>query len=99
MKSKIFIITNESIYINENKEYFCDNIDLKSIPENLNKFSEVNIIGRNSKKKRSKKIELKNIKLSSNIIQYLLKLFKTLRDKDVKYFIISISLYIYSSYY
>jgi len=93
MKSKIFIITNESIYIDENKDYFCDNIDLKSIPENLNKFSEVNIIGRNSKKKRSKKIELKNIKLSSNIIQYLLKLFKTLRDKDVKYFIISLSPY------
>ena len=54
MKSKIFIITNESIYINENKDYFCDNIDLKSIPENLNKFSEVNIIGRNSKKKDQK---------------------------------------------
>lgn len=93
MKSKIFIITNESIYINENKDYFCDNIDLKSIPENLNKFSEVNIIGRNSKKKRSKKIELKNIKISSNIIQYLLNLYKTLRDKDVKYLIISLSPY------
>ena len=92
MKSKIFIITNESIYINENKDYFCDNIDLKSIPENLNKFSEVNIIGRNSKKK-IKKIELKNIKISSNIIQYLLNLYKTLRDKDVKYLIISLSPY------
>ena len=93
MKSKIFIITNESIYINENKDYFCDNIDLKSIPENLNKFSEVNIIGRNSKKKRSKKIELKNIKISSNIIQYLINLYNTLIDKVVKYLIISLSPY------
>ena len=33
---KLFIISNESIYEKSNK-YFCDNIDLKSTPEGLNK--------------------------------------------------------------
>ena len=38
---KLFIISNESIYENNN-QYFCDNIDLKSTPEGLNKNFEVN---------------------------------------------------------
>ena len=38
--------------------FFCDNIDIKSIPENLNKYSEVNLIGRYSKIDRSKKIDI-----------------------------------------
>ena len=33
---KLFIISNESIY-SENNNYFCDNIDLKTLPEGLNK--------------------------------------------------------------
>ena len=33
---KLFIISNESIYEN-NSKYFCDNLDLKSTPEGLNK--------------------------------------------------------------
>ena len=51
MKSKLSIITNESIYQNGN-ENFCDNLDIKSIPEGLNKSFEVNLIGRFSKKKK-----------------------------------------------
>ena len=49
---KLFIISNESIYENNDK-YFCDNIDLKSTPEGLNKNFEVNIIARKSKKIRN----------------------------------------------
>ena len=55
MKNNLFIITNESIYNDRNENYLCDNIDLKSIPEELNKFSRVTIVGRNSKKKNQKK--------------------------------------------
>ena len=54
MKNKLFIITNESIYKKDSKNFLCDNIDLKSIPEELNKFCEVNIIARSSNKLRSK---------------------------------------------
>tara|TARA_B110001452_G_C14809121_1_gene282371 strand:- start:36 stop:203 length:168 start_codon:yes stop_codon:yes gene_type:complete len=55
MKNNLFIITNESIYHDKNDNFFCDNIDLKSIPEELNKYSKVSIVGRNSKKKDQKK--------------------------------------------
>ena len=48
---KLFIISNESIYEN-NSKYFCDNLDLKSTPEGLNKTFEVNIIARKSSKER-----------------------------------------------
>ena len=51
MKKKLFIFSNESIYLNDNK-YYCDNLDLKSTPEGLNKKFEVNLFGRKSKKKK-----------------------------------------------
>ena len=47
--NKLFIISNESIFINQGK-FFCDNIDMKSTSEGLNNKFEVNIIARESKK-------------------------------------------------
>ena len=35
-KENLAIVSNEKTYIN-NQNYFCDNIDMKSIPEGLNK--------------------------------------------------------------
>ena len=51
MKKKLFIFSNESIFLKDHK-FFCDNIDLKSTPEGLNKKFEVNLFGRRSSKKR-----------------------------------------------
>jgi len=93
MKNKLFIITNESIYEDENKCFFCDNIDLKSIPECLNKFSEVNVIGRSSNKKRSKMINIDNINISNNILFFLINILKSFKIKDAKYLIVSLSPY------
>ncbi len=47
---KLCIITNEKIY-SEDKNIYCDNIDQKNTPEKLQKFFDLNVIGRNSKKK------------------------------------------------
>ena len=52
MKKKLFIFSNESIHTSENK-FFCDNIDLKSTPEGLNKKFEVYLFGIKSPKKKS----------------------------------------------
>ncbi len=93
MINKLIIITNESIYLDENKKYFCDNIDLKSIPEELNNFSEVMIIGRLSKIKRTKEIKINNIKLFSNIFSFLYFISKNCKTKDYRYLIISLSPY------
>jgi|TARA_B110000444_G_C18838760_1_gene597636 glycosyltransferase involved in cell wall biosynthesis len=96
VKKKLYIITNESFYLKENS-FFCDNIDLKVIPEELGKYFEICIIGRKSKKPRTKKIEIKDAKIFSNIIFYLFFLIKSLLRKNNDYLIISISPYTFFS--
>ena len=92
MKKKLFIFSNENIYIQEEK-YFCDNIDLKSSPEGLNKKFEVNLFGRKSYKKRTHEIKLKKIKIFSNIFFYLSEVIKSTKIENTKYLIFSISPY------
>jgi len=87
---KLFIVSNESIF-NYEGSFFCDNIDLKSTPEGLNNKFEVNLIGRQSKKIRSHRINIKNVKTYRNFLSYLLGILKSLRKKQSKYLIISIS--------
>ena len=87
---KLFIISNESIF-NYEGSFFCDNIDLKSTPEGLSNKFEVNLIGRESKKIRSHRINIKNIKIYRNFLSYLLGIFRSLREKQTKYLIVSIS--------
>ena len=91
MKNNLFIITNESIHCDKNENFLCDNIDLKSIPEELNKYSQVTIIGRSSKKRKSKKIDLKSVKISTNIFSYLISIYKSFKNNNVDYLIISLT--------
>ena len=92
MKKKLFIFSNESIYINDDK-FYCDNIDLKSTPEGLNKNFEVHLFGRRSKKKRFHEIKIKKIRIFNNIFSYISSVIKASKDKESKYLIISISPY------
>ena len=89
---KLFIISNESVFEKEN-EYFCDNLDIKSTPEGLNRSFKVSIIGRRSKKPRSHKINLNKINLSSSIFSFFKEITKSLKNEDTKYLIVSISPY------
>ena len=92
MKKKLFIFSNESIFIQDEK-HFCDNIDLKSSPEGLNKKFDVNLIGRKSSKKRAHEIKLKKIKIFTNIFSYLSEVIKSTKSENTKYLVISISPY------
>ncbi len=92
MKKKLFIFTNESIFFQDEK-YFCDNLDLKSSPEGLNKKFEVHLFGRKSLKKRVHEIKLKKIKIFSNIFSYLSEVAKSTKIENTKYLVISISPY------
>ena len=92
MKKKLFIFSNESISVEDNK-FYCDNIDLKSTPEGLNRKFEVNLIGRKSNKKRSHEIKLKKIKVFNNIFSYLSEVKSASKNDDSKFLIISISPY------
>ena len=90
---KLFIISNESIYKNDNNEYLCDNLDMKSTPEGLARNFEVNIIARKSKHVRCHKINTDKINLSISIFSFLKDVMKSLKNKESKYLIISISPY------
>jgi glycosyltransferase involved in cell wall biosynthesis len=92
MKKKLFIFSNESIYLND-KKYYCDNLDLKSTPEGLNKKFEVNLFGRKSRKKKSHEIKVKKITIFNNIFSYISSVIAASKNKDTKFLIISISPY------
>ena len=47
-KESLAIVSNEKNFIN-NQNYFCDNIDMKSIPEGLNKNFDIELFVRSSK--------------------------------------------------
>jgi glycosyltransferase involved in cell wall biosynthesis len=92
MKKKLFIFSNESIYLND-KKYYCDNLDLKSTPEGLNKKFEVNLFGRKSRKKKTHEIKVKKIKIFNNIFSYISSVIVASKNKDTKFLIVSISPY------
>ena len=92
MKKKLFIFSNESISTHEGK-FFCDNIDIKTTPEGLNKKFEINLFGRKSKKNRSHEIKIKKTKIFTNIFSYISSVIKSTKQEDAIYLIISISPY------
>ena len=92
MKKKLFIFSNEKIYT-QNNRYFCDNIDLKSTPEGLNKKFEVILFGRGSSQKRTHEIKIKTIRTLNNIFTYLVAVMKATKNKETKFLVISISPY------
>ena len=92
MKKKLFIFSNESILLNDGK-FFCDNIDLKTTPEGLNKQFEVNLFGRKSNKQRFHEIKIKKTNIFTNIFSYISAVITSTKQKEAKYLIISISPY------
>ena len=93
----LVIINNEKIS-NEKNSFYCDNIDIKTIPESLNKNFNVTVIARNSKVKRSHQISLEKIEIASNIFSFLSSVLKTFKKNKASYLIISITPYTFFSY-
>ena len=65
MQKKLFIISNERFY-SDQKNFYCDNIAEKTLPDGLSKNFEVKIIGRVSSIKRAHKLNLKKIITTNN---------------------------------
>tara|TARA_Y100000590_G_scaffold245795_1_gene276164 strand:- start:103 stop:1116 length:1014 start_codon:yes stop_codon:yes gene_type:complete len=94
--SNLVIIENEKIF-KENNNFYCDNIDAKSIPEGLNNFKKIFVIARKSKIKRVQKINLSEIKTASNVLSFLYLIIKTFKEKKNNYLLISINPYTFFS--
>jgi glycosyltransferase involved in cell wall biosynthesis len=97
LSENLIIINNEKVY-EENGSFFCENLDLKVLPEELNRYHKVKYIVRNSKKKNYQKINLDNIDISSNIVKFLYKIYKSFKNKNSSYLLISITPYTFLSF-
>ncbi len=90
IQNKLYIISNEKISKSDNG-FFCDNLDMKSTPEGLKTNFDIHILGRNSSRVRSHKINIEKITLSKTIFGFIYSILKTFKEKETKYLIISIS--------
>ena len=93
----LIIINNEKVF-NENGDFFCDNLDLKILPEGLNDYYRVQYIVRSSSTKKDQKINLNNIKTGSNILKFIYNVYKTLKIPNTSYLLISITPYTFFSF-
>ena len=97
MSNKTFtIIDNEKIF-KENNTFYCDNIDTKSISEELSAIRKTYVIARRSKIKRVQKINLSEIKTGTNIFVFIFLIFKNFNIKNINYLLISINPYTFFS--
>tara|TARA_Y100000741_G_scaffold352671_1_gene325021 strand:- start:214 stop:1224 length:1011 start_codon:yes stop_codon:yes gene_type:complete len=94
-KKNLVIINNEKIY-KDNDGFYCDNLDLKILPEKLNENFNVQYIARKSKKKGGQNIDLINIKIASNIFNFINLIIRSFKAHS-KYLIISITPYTFIS--
>tara|TARA_B110000438_G_scaffold259539_1_gene269001 strand:- start:91 stop:1107 length:1017 start_codon:yes stop_codon:yes gene_type:complete len=92
----LIIINNEKI--SKEDFYYCDNVDMQSIPEDLNNYFDVTVIARKSKIKRTRKINLQNIQIAKNIFNFLYFILKTFKKDKAIYLLISITPYTFLSY-
>ena len=88
----LVVLNNEKIS-KQNGEFFSRNYILKRLPEGLAKYFNVEFIARKSNTRENHELKLDNIKLASNIIQYIFFLISSFKDKNTKYYIISITPY------
>ena len=94
---KLILINNEKVSKKENK-FYCQNIDMKSIPEGLSKNFEVFTIVRKSKKNQPHQMCVNRINITSNIFNFLFHIFKTFKYKKANYLLISVTPYTFFAY-
>ena len=81
MKERLVIINNEKCVI-KNSGIYCQNLELKSLPEGLNSHFNINLILRKSNVSAIHKIDVNNIDLSNNILGFIINLLKEFTGKD-----------------
>ncbi len=92
MKKKLFIISNEKIYSN-NGNFFCDNLDMKSTPEGLEKYYDIKVIAKKTLIPRAHKIKIRFVSIFSNLFTYIIEIIKSSKQKDTQFLMISLSPY------
>lgn len=97
MKSELIVLNNEKVS-KENDVFYSRNYNFKILPEGLGKFFSIKYIVRKSKIKENHQLNLQNVKIASNILQYVYFVISTFKKKDTKYFLICISPYTFIAF-
>ena len=88
----LVVLNNEKVS-KENGKFFSRNYNFKILPEGLNRYFKVKYIVRNSKINEHHELNLPKIKIASNIIQFIFFVIESFKNKNTKYFLITISPY------
>ena len=89
---RLIIISNERVSENSQGEFKSTNLDLKVLPDELDKVFNVECVFRKSKKELNHKYDIKKIFIGSSIFSFLFGVIKTIFKKNI-YFIVAISPY------
>jgi len=93
----LVVLNNEKIS-EKNKKFYCRNFNFKILPEGLNKFFNVQYIARKSRTNEHHELNLQNVKIASNIIQFIYYVISTFKNKNTKYYIITITPYTFLAF-
>ena len=93
----LVVLNNEKIS-KKNNEFYCRNFNFKILPEGLNKFFNVQYIARRSNTEEHHKLNLQSVKAASNIIQFIYYVISTFKNKNTKYYIITITPYTFLAF-
>ncbi len=96
-KDPVIIINNEKIFT-QDKDFYCNNVDMKVLPEGLSEHHELQFIARKSKIKGNHKVKINNIKLASNIFAFIFLILKSFKIKKASYLIVGITPYCFFSF-
>ena len=88
----LVVLNNEKVS-RDNSKFYSRNYNFKILPEGLNKFFKVEYIVRKSHTNENHQLDLQNVKIASNIIQFIYFVISTFKNKNTKYYIITISPY------
>ena len=95
--SNLVVLNNEKISKKNNK-FYSRNFNFKILPEGLNKFFNVQYIARKSNTDEHHELNLQSVKIASNIIQFIYYVFSTFKNKNTKYYIITITPYTFIAF-
>ena len=79
-ENELVVINNEKVS-KENSQFFSRNYNFKILPEGLSKFFKVKYIVRKSNVNENHKLNLRDIKIASNILQYIYFIISTFKKK------------------
>ena len=97
MKKNLVIINNEKCSIKDS-DLYCENLEIKSLNENLKNKYNIKFILRRGNAIPVYKIDKSNTKISSNVLSFIKNLFISAIKDRANYLIISVTPYTFLSF-